>query len=217
MTTIMQALLENNFSLAEKLILEGHTVHDSYHGSGLSILHMATLKQQERIVQLLLETGFDANVCTNEDKEFDEYLVHDSEQIITELYALGNKTPLHIAAKEGLFNIAKLLLIHGANANNIDAGKCTPLHWAAAKGDLNMVKLLLENSADVDSKDMANSTPIHEASKNGHSLIVAILMRYRADVSIIDIAGCTARDLAAPHTGILNMLTNSVDNSQFMH
>lgn len=195
MQTILNALLEDDFSTAEKLIHDS-AVQYFEHESGLSLLHLATLKEQINIVHMLLERGHDVNIRTVQDKSFDELEMNEQQQLIDELFQLGNKTPLHITARCGFLNIGKLLISYGAQVNTIDAGCCTPLHWAAARGDHDFVELLLANGANVNSCDLANSTPLHEAAKNAHEQTVRMLLRYNADSSIIDLAGCSAYDLA---------------------
>ena len=199
MQTILNALLEDDFSTAEKLIRES-AIQYIEHESGLSLLHLATLKQQINIVHMLLELGHDANIRTAQDRCFDEAATFENQQLIDELFQLGNKTPLHITARCGLLNIAKLLVSYGAQVNSIDAGCCTPLHWAASRGDHEFVEFLLMHGANVNARDLANSTATHEAAKNDHQATIRTLLRYNADTSIIDLAGCCASDLASPHT-----------------
>lgn len=59
-------------------------------------------------------------------------------------------TALHEAAKRSQFEMVRLLLQHGANANAREAGDNTyPLHWAAAHGHLEIVRALLGAGGDV--------------------------------------------------------------------
>jgi ankyrin repeat protein len=206
MQTILNALLEDDFSTAEKLIIDG-AIQYVEHESGLSLLHLATLKKQINIVHMLLEHGHDANIRTVQDKCFNEFSTNDNEQLMDELFQLGNKTPLHITARHSLLDIAKLLVSYGAQVNTTDAGLCTPLHWAAAKGDHEFVEFLLVNGANVNARDLANSTAIHEASKNNHEKTIRTLLRYHADLSIADLAGCTASDLSS-NSYITALITN---------
>ncbi|KAM0858315.1 hypothetical protein ACQ4PT_047902 [Festuca glaucescens] len=56
-------------------------------------------------------------------------------------------TPLHLAAEEGHYEAARLLLSKGVRADPIDH-RGTPLHLAAAKDHDQVVKVLLEHGAD---------------------------------------------------------------------
>ena len=52
--------------------------------------------------------------------------------------------PLHNACSYGHYEVAELLVKHGANVNAADLWKFTPLHEAAAKGKFEICKLLLK-------------------------------------------------------------------------
>ena len=60
-----------------------------------------------------------------------------------------NETPLHIAAANGQFGIAELLLASHADPNAIDNTQDTPLHDAAYYNHEDIVKLLIEKGAKV--------------------------------------------------------------------
>jgi tankyrase len=59
------------------------------------------------------------------------------------LYCRG-LVPLHNACSYGHYEVAELLVKHGANVNAADLWKFTPLHEAAAKGKYEICKLLLK-------------------------------------------------------------------------
>lgn len=54
--------------------------------------------------------------------------------------------PLHNACSYGHYEVAELLVKHGAVVNVADLWKFTPLHEAAAKGKYEICKLLLQVS-----------------------------------------------------------------------
>lgn len=206
MRTILQALKQNQFSEAEQLIINGHQINEQDE-SGLSLLHIATLKGNITIVHRLLEAGFNPNIRTVTDAVFneeDDDLNH-ADAIVSSLRGLGNKTPLHIAAKESLYEIGRLLLAFGADINTLDAGLCTPLHWSANKGDEKFVRLLLENKANPNARDLAWSTPLHEATRKNHINIVKLLMNYKADPYIKDISEQSAFEIAQNNVKMLSI------------
>ncbi len=207
MLTILQALKLNKFSEAEQLIINGHQINEQDE-TGLSSLHIATLKGNSAIVHRLLEAGSNPNVRTITDAAYDEEDdgdETDSDNIVSKLRGLGNKTPLHIAAKEGLYEIAQLLIAYGADTNTLDAGLCTPLHWSANRGDTKFVRLLLENKANPNARDLAWSTPLHEATRKNHIEVVKLLMNYKADPYIKDIAEQSAIEIAQSNIQMLNL------------
>ena len=85
--------------------------------------------------------------------------------------------PIHLAAKNGYLEIAKLLLLNGANVNAKDAAHQTPLHFAASRGNFEIAKLLLQNGANINLKtSYYQETPLHYAAYNGNFEIVKLLI-----------------------------------------
>ena len=96
-------------------------------------------------------------------------------------------TPLHIAARDGYIEIARLLIKHQANSNLADDCGDTPLAVAAINGHEAVVLLLLGCSNDlVKTKDYYNHTPLHMAVHGGHVSIVRLLLEHGADANAQD-------------------------------
>ncbi|WP_264683262.1 ankyrin repeat domain-containing protein [Wolbachia endosymbiont (group B) of Euphydryas aurinia] len=125
------------------------------------------------------------------------------------------KTPLHIAAKRGLLDIAKFLLDKGADidAQENKFGRA-PLHLAAAKGHLDIVKYLIEKGADVDvyQGGWSYSTALHLAARKGHLDIVKYLIEKGANPKATDSEGKNPLQRAAQsgHSDIVEYLKKSV-------
>lgn len=60
------------------------------------------------------------------------------------------QSPLHIAAKQGALDIARLLIKMGARIDAMDVKKRMPLHYALENNRLEMVKLFIDLGMDVD-------------------------------------------------------------------
>ncbi|CAN6564295.1 unnamed protein product [Malus baccata var. baccata] len=79
------------------------------------------------------------------------------------------ETPLHMAAKNGCNDAARLLLVYGAFIEAKANNGMTPLHLAVwyslTADDFSTVKTLLEYNADCSAKDDEGMTPIHHVSK----------------------------------------------------
>jgi len=60
--------------------------------------------------------------------------------------------PLHWAARTGRVEVARVLLLNGANPNLDCGGGWSPLHIAAREGSLEVVKELIEHGAKPDAK-----------------------------------------------------------------
>ncbi|CAB1319924.1 unnamed protein product, partial [Coregonus sp. 'balchen'] len=75
--------------------------------------------------------------------------------------------PLHNACSYGHYEVAELLVRHGASVNVADLWKFTPLHEAAAKGKYEICKLLLKDG-DTDIQDLLRGdAALLDAAKKG--------------------------------------------------
>ncbi|CAK9251837.1 unnamed protein product, partial [Sphagnum jensenii] len=83
------------------------------------------------------------------------------------------ETPLHLAAKNGEFDLVKYLVEEkGADAKAADKDGNTPLHRAAKNGKLDVVKYLVEEKgADAKAVNNAGESPLHRAAENVQQVI----------------------------------------------
>ncbi|KAJ1394254.1 RmlC-like jelly roll fold [Sesbania bispinosa] len=104
---------------------------------GRSPLHISASKGYVDISHFLVEQGVNINL-----QELD---------LLKRVLACGinpnaknydQRTPLHIAASEGLYTIAELLVEAGASVLSKDRWGNTPLHCARTGGNRNMIKML---------------------------------------------------------------------------
>ncbi|KAL9611923.1 MAG: hypothetical protein Q9167_003446 [Letrouitia subvulpina] len=101
----------------------------------------ATLKENEEIIQRLLDAGANLEVQCRRTKE----------------------TALHTAVKNnsGDIRIVKKLLDAGADIEARDAFGKNPLVWAAQYNNINAIKILLSSGANVKVCDLAGNTVMH--------------------------------------------------------
>jgi ankyrin repeat protein len=101
----------------------------------------------------------------------------------------GGDTPLHWAAHDGHFEIAALLLRHGADpaAQETRYWGGTPLHWAAERQPV-LVQLLLQHGADINSRNQrTGQTPLHYCARCDDVPEVAeLLLFHGADPTLRD-------------------------------
>lgn len=98
------------------------------------------------------------------------------------------ETPLHVAARESSVDVAKMLLLHGADANiktSAEEGGLSPLHCTAAPGNDEsrraVVRCLLEAGAVIDAASADGVTPLKLACLNAAVGCVQELLRWGAD------------------------------------
>ena len=103
------------------------------------------------------------------------------------------KTPLHIAAEEGMRSLVWILLAKGANIEARNNSGWTPLHLAAWKGKIAVVRLLLVRGADIEAENHWGYTPLHWVAYDGQIAAAEILINNKARINPKIIRGCWKR------------------------
>jgi uncharacterized protein len=124
---------------------------------GFTPLGLACFFGHLPIVRFLLNKGADPNIASN-----NPYKV----------------TPLHSACAIYNYDIADLLLTHGANVNAKQMQGVTPLHSAAHHGQTKLSTLLIEHGADVNAKMDNGNTPLFMANEKGFQETAALIVRH---------------------------------------
>ena len=95
-------------------------------------------------------------------------------------------TALFLAAQNGHYGAAQLLLDHGADVHQASNLGATPFWIAANWGHLRVAKLLLAHGAKVDQpRTFDNATPLHSTGLTGHLKIARLLLDHGANVNAI--------------------------------
>ena len=102
-------------------------------------------------------------------------------------------TSLHLAAAQGYFEVAQMLLERRVDVNSRNVGGKTPLHLVAKltfprseSNRLNLVELLLEYGAEVNSRDKKGATVLHDASLLRDLEVARVLLDHGAYVNAED-------------------------------
>jgi len=106
------------------------------------------------------------------------------------------KTPLHVACRNGGFNITRALLKAGADANARDKDDQTPLRDVCGQGHSGIARLLLAAGADINATDSNGWAPLYVACFHGHTDTVYLLLNSGADANARDKWGGTPLDSA---------------------
>ncbi|PQQ09589.1 potassium channel SKOR [Prunus yedoensis var. nudiflora] len=120
-TPLLEAIKNGNDQVSSLLIKEGASLKMDNAGS---FICTAITKGDSEFIKRLLSNGIDPN-----SKDYD------------------HRTPLHVAASEGLYMMAKLLLEAGASVFSKDRWGNTPLDEGQMCGNKNLIKLLEEAKA----------------------------------------------------------------------
>jgi hypothetical protein len=103
------------------------SVFDYESFKGITLIHLAVLKNKKKLIDVLIENGANVN-SANKDSAI---------------------TPLHLAVNNNYAKIAKVLIDGGANLNAVDVYNTTPLYYAVIKGYVKTVQVLIAAGAEV--------------------------------------------------------------------
>lgn len=113
-------------------------------------------------------------------------------------YAPDGFTPLGLACYFGQAEVARYLVLKGADVNlpSNNGFHVYPIHSAVAGNYTDITRILVSNRALVNVKQQAGITPLHSAAQNGNTDILIILLENGADVNIRMEGGKLPADLA---------------------
>jgi ankyrin repeat protein len=107
------------------------------------------------------------------------------------------KSALMWPARFGHFEIAKFLILCGANIEFNHKFCGTALHYAAFHGQTAIGELLIASGAAIESLDSTQETPMHTAAANLKLEFVRMLIAAGANVNARDFVGITPLDCAS--------------------
>ena len=177
----------------------------------LSALHRAALVGSTAILGLLI--GIDNEVDRNLALTFKQYTpLHVAAcagvtPAVSYLAANGanlnqrdsgsKATAMHMAARKGHVDTAKILVVKGASCTVKDMDGRTALHVAAQEGHAKCVSFLLSKRVPVDCKDNEGRTALHLAQVKRKAEVTRLLLASGARVYATDAAGRSPLHLLA--------------------
>jgi len=113
-------------------------------------------------------------------------------------YADDGFTPLGLACYFGQHEIARYLVLKGAEVNlpSNNGFNVFPIHSAAAGNYTDIAKMLIDNGANVNVKQTAGVTPLHSAAHNGNLELIILLLEHGAEVNVRMEGGKLPADMA---------------------
>jgi ankyrin repeat protein len=114
------------------------------------------------------------------------------------LYDDDGFTPLGLACYFGQFEVARYLVLKGADVNlpSNNGFNVFPIHSATAGDYTSIARMLIENGAIINVKQQAGVTPLHSAAQNGNLELLILLLEKGAEVNARMEGGKLPADLA---------------------
>ena len=167
---------------------------------GFTALHIASMKQNDTWLGLLIDAGADVFARTADDL-----------------------SALHTAAlSDGSAACAKMLLKHKLDVDDINRiltksfkPGFTPFMFAAGLGNSSVVAVLLEHKANVDPDVPQEVRPLFLAAKRGHEDTALRLLQYKPNLALRDTNSNNLLHLAAIHGQFLLAKQMTTDNTVF--
>ncbi|KNC87800.1 hypothetical protein SARC_00057 [Sphaeroforma arctica JP610] len=168
---------------ADPVLLDAH---------GRTSLHYAAIGGNVDVIEKLLELKIDTTIPDSEGYLVIFYVVAqnslscvakflDGGVPINQPCNLAGMSPLTVACSYGHTDMAKLLLVRGADQTVCDEDHLSPLHVAARAGHSACVRVLLESGCNVNVvQPSTKRTPLFEAASEGNLECVRILLEYKA-------------------------------------
>ena len=208
-TALMGAVAKPGQLEVAKVLLDNGADVNAVSAYGITVLTMAAMGENAKIVKLLLDRGARVNFKNNEgitalmmanNAEIAKLLLDKGAEVNAK--EKGGATALMGAAGDGRLEVAKLLLEKGANVNWTNMKGRTALMTAADKGNLEVVKLLLGKGAEVHAKDSEGKTAIKIADERFHGNIVSFLReRDESAVSVPSVPATEPRKTTSAKPG----------------
>lgn len=168
------------------------------------------------ILFLLLGTAFCGEIhdaVKSGDLEKVKTLLYENPEVIAEISDAGS-TPLHIAAFDGMNDIALYLIKNGADLEAQNPQGFTPLMFALYRKNSEMAKLLINKGASVNPPSGSMFSPLGFAVETGDEQVIQLMIDNGADVNVIGFTGTPLQ--RAAFLGNYNIAKILLDNGADM-
>ena len=210
-TALHAAVASGHEHVVSSLISEETSALNCYDYTGGTPLHEAVRRNDEKLVEILLEKQPQIihQTCNHwkqmgENFMSDKLSVQESINYHEDIFHCGY-TRLHFVARYGNVDLGISLILRGAKVDAQDCSGATPFHVAACHNKRSFVPVLShpKAGADINSKTLNGSTPIHSAATCGAVEVIDHLLYWKANLTAVDDYGMTPL-----HYSIFNVKAN---------
>ncbi|MCP5015690.1 MAG: ankyrin repeat domain-containing protein [Ketobacter sp.] len=192
------AVKDNHLKVAELIVEAAPDQIDILNDGKHTALHLATIRGQKAIVQMLLSHGAKLTEPDSQGMSLLHYAVRLKDTTILSLFLtsapelidvrdLYGRTPLHYAAELGFINPMKLMIRRSSSILfEIDDKGLTAFHLAIRHNQLDGARYLLGQNSELSlRRDHEGWMPIHTAAQFSHQTAVEWLLDEGQDVNVL--------------------------------
>mgnify|MGYP000554002354 CR=1 FL=1 len=190
-----------NLAAVKELLLENPMLANISTSHNISPLLLACYYKKQDIANVIVEftdnlTLFEA--CAVGKFDAATLLIFQHPNSINE-FSEDGFTPLGLACYFGHEDLAKFLLLKGADVNlaSKNGFNVFPIHSAVAANNINITKMLLDAGAYPNVCQKAGLAPLHTAAQLGNIELIILLLEHGAEVGLRMEGGKLPADLAA--------------------
>ncbi|AZI26227.1 ankyrin repeat domain-containing protein [Pedobacter sp. G11] len=190
-----------NLAAVKELLLENPMLANISTSHNISPLLLACYYKKQDIANVIVEftdnlTLFEA--CAVGKFDAATLLIFQHPNSINE-FSEDGFTPLGLACYFGHEDLAKFLMLKGADVNlaSKNGFNVFPIHSAVAANNINITKMLLDAGAYPNVCQKAGLAPLHTAAQLGNIELIILLLEHGAEVGLRMEGGKLPADLAA--------------------
>jgi ankyrin repeat protein len=193
-------IINNNEAEISRLLNKDEHLLTQHTSFGVSPIMLSCYYKKPQITAILLQYAAQISIFEAAAAGKFDVVAHQifKNPEIINTYSGDGFTPLGLAAYFGNEEIARYLVLKGADVNLLSSNGyyISPLQSAIAGNFTAIAKMLLENNALVNSAQKAGITPLHVAAEHGNIEIIILLLEKGADVKAMMEGGKFPCDLA---------------------
>lgn len=190
-----------NLQAVKELLVQNPILANTTTSHNISPLLLACYYRKQEIANLIVEfidtlTLFEA--CAVGKYDAASMLIFQNPGSINQ-FSEDGFTPLGLACYFGHEELAKFLIIKGADVNlaSKNGFNVFPIHSAVAANNINITKMLLDAGAYPNVCQKAGLAPLHTAAQLGNIELIILLLEHGAEVGLRMEGGKLPADLAA--------------------
>ncbi|KAL6695350.1 ankyrin repeat-containing domain protein [Trichoderma pleuroticola] len=190
-----RAIKHATFTIFAHFMRLVQTTVNNFHMFKANLLHDAAVGGSIGILDLLLQSGVDANLRRYGSSALYSAAQHGCVYHVQKLIDFkakvdprddNNRTPLHYAAEKNDYEAVKALLDAGSEINAQDNDLVTPIYLASQFMSHKAIQELIKHKADMNIATLSQGwTPLHASIDGGHSWATELLLDAGADPNLL--------------------------------